>query len=71
MNNQERITYIGVGALIAVIVLFFLGRLRVERYEDGKMSERELLQFLEEASTTPARAAGPAPMATGEDSDNE
>lgn len=72
MKNQERLTYIGLGALIAVIVLFLLGRLRVERYEDGKMSEQELLQFLSEEAATPAATpSGPAPRASGEDSDEE
>lgn len=76
MKNQERLTYIGLGALIAVIVLFFLGRLRVERYEEGKMSEEELIKFLsEEATSAPAESApaatGPAPMGDGADSDSD
>lgn len=55
-NTRQAVTYIGAGALLAIIVLFLMGRLRTERYEEA--SEKELLDFLNmmesKASTGPA-----------------
>lgn len=56
-NTGQAVTYLGAGALLAIIVLFLMGRLRTERYEE-KASEQELLDFLNmmesKASTGPA-----------------
>ena len=47
MNDQREIAmYMGLGALITVILLLVMGRLRTERYEE--MSEEELEKFLQE-----------------------
>jgi hypothetical protein len=47
MNDQREIAmYMGLGALITVILLLVMGRLRTERYEE--MSEKELEKFLQE-----------------------
>ncbi len=55
-NTRQAVTYLGAGALLAIIVLFLMGRLRTERYEEA--SEKELLDFLNmmesKASTGPA-----------------
>jgi hypothetical protein len=55
-NTGQAVTYLGAGALLAIIVLFLMGRLRTERYEEA--SEKELLDFLNmmesKASTGPA-----------------
>jgi len=39
--------YIGLGALIAIVILLALGRVRTERYE-GEVSEAELENMLDE-----------------------
>ncbi len=56
-NTRQAVTYLGAGALLAIIVLFLMGRLRTERYEE-KASEQELLDFLNmmesKASTGPS-----------------
>ena len=55
-NTGQAVTYLGAGALLAIIVLFLMGRLRTERYEEA--SEKELLDFLNmmesKASTGPS-----------------
>jgi len=55
-NTRQAVTYLGAGALLAIIVLFLMGRLRTERYEEA--SEQELMDFLNmmesKASTGPA-----------------
>jgi hypothetical protein len=69
MKNQQQIAIcMGLGALITVILLLVMGRLRTERYEEA--SEEELMQFLDEVEQekTPAQAE-PSPM--GDDSDDE
>ena len=73
-NQQQQIAiYMGLGALITVILLLVMGRLRTERYEAA--TEQELLDFLEEVETSPTEGVtenmGPAPMGEGEDSDEE
>jgi len=74
MKNQRQIAmYIGLGALVAIVLLFLTGRLRTERYEAA--SEQELLDFLNEVESSPSKeapeATGPAPMGEGADSDDE
>ena len=73
-NQQQQIAiYMGLGALITVILLLVMGRLRTERYEAA--TEQELLDFLEEVETSPTEELpeniGPAPMGEGDDSDEE
>jgi len=34
-NTRQAVTYLGAGALLAIIVLFLMGRLRTERYEES------------------------------------
>jgi hypothetical protein len=46
-NTQTAAMYIGVGAILALILLFLMGRLRTERYE-GEVSETELENMLQE-----------------------
>jgi hypothetical protein len=71
-NTQTAAMYIGVGAIVTLILLFLMGRIRTERYEAA--SEQELLDFLEEVESKPSdvnASAGPAPMGEGADSDDE
>ena len=46
-NTQTAAMYIGVGAILALILLFLMGRIRTERYE-GEVSETELENMLQE-----------------------
>jgi hypothetical protein len=46
-NTQTAAMYIGVGAILTLILLFLMGRLRTERYE-GEVSETELENMLQE-----------------------
>ena len=80
-DAQQIAMYIAIGALLAVIVLQMMGRLRTERYEGGDSDETEaelaaLLGELEsgdgEGESDDEEGGGemePAPM--GEDSDDE
>jgi hypothetical protein len=78
-NDASKIAmYIAVGALLAVIVLQLMGRLKTERYEGGNSDDTEaelaaLLSELEEEPVVEGEGEGeemePAPM--GEDSDDE
>ena len=70
MKNQKEIAmYIGLGMVIAIVLLFLTGRLR-ENYEPA--SEDELMQFLDEVEKeeNPDDAVK-APAAMGDDSDDE
>lgn len=74
MKNQQQIAiYMGLGALIAIILLLVMGRLRTERYEEA--TEQELMDFLEEVESSPSsevpESMGPSPMGEGDDSDDE
>lgn len=72
MKNQQQIAmYIGLGALVAVVLLFLMGRIRTERYEAA--SEQELLDFLKEVeSTSSSEVTGTVGPASGtEDTDDE
>ena len=81
-DAQQIAMYIAIGALLAVIVLQMMGRLRTERYEGGDSddTEAELAALLGELDSGDGEgesddedeqemAMGPAPM--GEDSDDE
>ena len=46
-NQRQAVMYIGLGILIAIVVLLAMGRLRTERYE-GEVSEAELENMLSE-----------------------
>jgi Tfp pilus assembly protein PilN len=46
-NQRQAVMYIGLGALIAIVILLALGRVRTERYE-GEVSEAELENMLDE-----------------------
>ena len=46
-NTQTAAMYIGVGAILTLILLFLMGRLRTERYE-GEVSETELENMVQE-----------------------
>ena len=47
-NSQRQVAmYTGLGALIAIAILFAMGRLRTERYE-GEVSDAELENMLQE-----------------------
>ena len=46
-NTQTAAMYIGVGAILTLILLFLMGRIRTERYE-GEVSETELENMLQE-----------------------
>ena len=76
-DAQQIAMYIAIGALLAVIVLQMMGRLRTERYESDE-TEAELAALLGELDSGDGEsddedeqemAMGPAPM--GEDSDDE
>ncbi len=78
-DAQQIAMYIAIGALLAVIVLQLMGRLRTERYESDD-TEAELAALLGELDSGDGEgesddedeqemAMGPAPM--GEDSDDE
>lgn len=81
MKNDARqiAMYIAIGALLTVIILQLMGRLRTERYEggDADSTEAELAKLLNElegdaggeVKMTMEGEVGPTPM--GEDSDNE
>ena len=77
-DAQQIAMYIAIGALLAVIVLQLMGRLRTERYESDE-TEAELAALLgeldsgEEGGESDDEEGGeemePSPM--GEDSDDE
>jgi hypothetical protein len=72
-NTQTAAMYIGVGAILTLILLFLMGRIRTERYEEA--TEQELLDFLGEVEATPSvsddESMGPSPMADSDDEDEE
>lgn len=71
-NTQTAAMYIGVGAILALILLFLMGRIRTERYEAA--TEQELLDFLAQVESTPSvsdESMGPSPMADSDDEDEE
>jgi len=80
-DAQQIAMYIAIGALLAVIVLQMMGRLRTERYEGGDSddTEAELAALLgeldsgegddEEGGEEGDEEMEPSPM--GEDSDDE
>ena len=75
-DAQQIAMYIAIGALLAVIVLQLMGRLRTERYESDE-TEAELAALLGELESGEDEEGGeegdeemePSPM--GEDSDDE
>ena len=77
-DAQQIAMYIAIGALLAVIVLQLMGRLRTERYESDE-TEAELAALLGELESGDGEGESddeegggemePAPM--GEDSDDE
>ena len=75
-DAQQIAMYIAIGALLAVIVLQLMGRLRTERYESDE-TEAELAALLGELDSGEDEEGGeegdeemePSPM--GEDSDDE
>ena len=75
-DAQQIAMYIAIGALLAVIVLQMMGRLRTERYESDE-TEAELAALLGELDSGEDEEGGeegdeemePSPM--GEDSDDE
>jgi hypothetical protein len=78
-DAQQIAMYIAIGALLTVIVLQMMGRLRTERYEGGDSdeTEAELAALLGELDSGEGEEGGeegdeemePSPM--GEDSDDE
>jgi hypothetical protein len=80
-DAQQIAMYIAIGALLAVIVLQMMGRLRTERYEGGDSdeTEAELAALLGELESGDGEGESddeegdeemePSPM--GEDSDDE
>jgi hypothetical protein len=46
-NTQTAAMYIGVGAILTLILLFLMGRIRTERYEEP-VSDVELENLLDE-----------------------
>ena len=72
-DAQQIAMYIAIGALLAVIVLQLMGRLRTERYESDE-TEAELAALLGELDSGEDEEGGeePAPAALGGgDSDDE
>ena len=69
MKNSQRqaAMYIGLGVLIAIVVLLASGRLRTERYEEP-VSDAELERLLGELTQDTMTATGPS---TDYDSDSE
>ena len=75
-DTRQIAMYIAIGALLAVIVLQLMGRLRTERYESDD-TEAELAALLGELESGEDEEGGeegdeemePSPM--GEDSDDE
>ena len=62
-NTQTAVMYIGLGAAITLILLFLMGRIKPERYEE--VTEQELLDFLEEVESEPSEieeSMGPSTM---------
>lgn len=76
-NDTSKIAmYIAIGALLAVIALQLMGRLKIERYEGGDSDNTDaelsaLLAELEGDAVTPEIDQGMEPAPMGEDSDNE
>ena len=67
-NTQTAAMYIGVGAILTLILLFLMGRIRTERYEEA--TEQELLDFLSEVEAMPSvsdESTGPSTMADSDD----
>lgn len=63
MKNSQRqaMMYIGLGALITIVVLFAMGRLRTELYQEGSDEELlELLGELEEDKSEKSAIVGPS-----------
>ena len=63
MKNTQRqaMMYIGLGALITIVVLFAMGRLRTELYQEGSDEELlELLGELEEDTDKKSAVVGPS-----------
>lgn len=74
-SQRQAVMYMALGALIAVIILSLMGRLRMERYEEP-VSEAELEKLLgdlvqDAPMETAQTATGPAPMGGDSDSDEE
>ena len=61
MKNSQRqaAMYIGLGVLIAIVVLLASGRLRTERYEEP-VSDAELERLLGELTQDTMTATGPS-----------
>ena len=72
-SQRQAVMYIGLGALIAIVILIAMGRLRTEQYKEA--SEQELMDFLEEVESSPSeepsKAMGPSPMGEGAESDSD
>ena len=45
-NTQTTAMYIGIGAILALILLFLMGRIRTERYDEA--TEQEMLDLMDE-----------------------
>jgi len=74
MKNTQRqaMMYIGLGALITIVVLFALGRLRTELYQEGSDEELlELLGELEEDTGEKSTVVGPSSEDMDMDSDED
>jgi len=73
MKNQQQIAmYIGLGALFTIVLLFLMGRIRTEGYEED--SQEELMKFLDEVEAEKSPTESPSatgPSAMGDDSDEE
>jgi hypothetical protein len=76
-NDTSKIAmYIAIGALLTVIALQLMGRLKTERYEGGDSDNTDaelsaLLAELEGDAVTSEIDQGMEPAPMGEDSDNE
>jgi Tfp pilus assembly protein PilN len=74
MKNTQRqaMMYIGLGVLITIVVLFALGRLRTELYQEGSDEELlELLGELEEDTGEKSAVVGPSSEDMDMDSDED
>ncbi len=59
-NSQRQVAmYTGLGALIAIAILFAMGRLRTERYE-GEVSEYESVEDAPMEGETEMTTTGPS-----------
>ena len=67
-NTQTTAMYIGIGAILALILLFLMGRIRTEPYDEA--TEQEMLDLMDEIDSETAEMEeymGPSTMVDSEE----